>query len=263
MKLEKLHNLIYDLNEEVIANELAGTLSKYHQALAQSIAQPAEDTSNAFTAATEQLDSAVQDSVADKLPPSDKRMLEQIGGSRYFGSQLRARLKAIIEEQSPTPGLAVTEIQKFTASATKFYSTLATLLGALDQLNIDMDFTGTNEYEIGVTLPPKIFKDNLDDFSKELKRVDRHLRAFGELAADDPSSCRIRAVADGSVDLFLSALPEVAAVIADSIQQLAILYLLILKIRTSRQDLQKHKVSKAALDVGFLTQMYARLGGCG
>lgn len=248
MKAERLHNLVHDLNDEAKTRGLVTTLTSYHRTLAQSVSQPSTETSKAFGDAKAALAAAVEDSSADRLTPSYRRLLESIGGAHYFGVALEAGLERIIASHTATPGQAVTEVHQLVAAAHEYYATIETLKGALDKLGVDIDFTGEDQYEIGVVLPTALFKGNLEELNAELKLVDRYLRAFGELTSDDSSSPVIVAVADGSVDLFLQAIPEVASAVADAIEQIALIYLTILKIREHRRGLKESKISKEVLD---------------
>ena len=248
MKAEKLYNLVWDLDEEAKATNLGSLLDDYFNTLSQSLSVPDDSNSQIFKASKTALDTKIVGSVTDSLSPSNNKILKLIGGTDYFGSRLKKHLQTIIESNVATPGQAIVETEQHITKAKEFYATVEALDGALKNFNIEPDFMSEDEYEIGVMLPPKLFSGKLDEFSQELKVLDRHLKAFGELTDDNSSSPTIRAVANGSVELFLDAIPSVANVVADALQSLTLTYLMILKIRVHRRGLQKANVGKEVLD---------------
>ena len=248
MKAERLYNLVWDLKEEATPTNLRRLLDNYMNTLSQSLSAPDDAISQAFKVADTALNTELVDSVTNSLSPSNNKILELIGGTDYFGSRLKKHLQTIIESNVATPGQAIVETAQHIKKAKEFYTAVEELDGVLKHFNIEPDFMSEDEYEIGVMLPPKLFNENLDEFGKELKLLDRHLKAFGELTDDNSSSPTIRAVADGSVELFLDAIPSVAKVVADALQSLTRIYFTVLKIREHRRGLQKANVGKEVLD---------------
>lgn len=248
MNAERLHNVLYDLDAEVDKRGVASLLSNFHSTYNQSITQPNPETSEAFVKARDALSKELNRSVANAFSPSQARILSTIKGEPYYGNGLYDALQAIIGDNVATPGQAVSQIQEHIKVTNEFHAAVKSAHTALDKLHLECEYTGKNEYEIGVLLPGKLFNNNIDDLGTELHLLNRHLKVFGEIAGTDTASPTIRNISNGSVELFLNALPEVAECLAEGIEYLVILYLSILQIKKHRKDLkEKEKVPEETL----------------
>ena len=247
MNVERLHSLLWDLDHEATEKNFAQLLKQFHNTFNQSVTQPNPQTSEAFTSARINLVQVLEKSVANTLSPSTARHLTAIGGGEFFGNGMMEKLQAIIDANSATPGQAVASIQEHNQKANEYYAAIKSANQALGKLNIKHDFTQKDEYEVGVMLPADIFDNNIDELGTELHMLNRHMKVFGEIAGDDTSSPTIRSVSNGSLELFLNAVPDVAECIAEAIQYVVVMYLSILQIRQHREGLKKSKVPKEAL----------------
>lgn len=153
-----------------------------------------------------------------------------------------SELDTTITENSATPGKAVELIGELIKKATAFYALVETTHNDLKGLGFSHDYTGEADYEVGALFPSAIFGNNVEGLSAELKIFDRHIRTFGELAGQDVSSPTIRAIADGSLDIFVNALPDVASAIGSAIEKIVIIYLSILQIRQLRDEAKKREM---------------------
>jgi len=247
MNVERLHSILWDLDQEVSEKNLSQLLNQFHDTFNQSISQPNQDTSAAFIKVRNNLEQALKQSVANSLSPSAARHLELIGGGRFFGNGLIEALQSIVDTNTSTPGQAVAAIQEHNQKANEYYAAVKAANKALEKLSIEHDFTQNDEYEVGVLLPTDLFDNNIDELGTELHVLNRHLKIFGEIAGEDTSSPTIRSVSDGSLELFLNALPDVAECIAEAIEYVVIMYLSVLQIRKHREELKKNKVPKEVL----------------
>ena len=247
MNTERLKSVLYDLVAEFEAPDLKTLLNNFNITFNQSISQANAQTSEAFGKAREALWNKLKEAPINSLPPSQTRILTEIGGDAFFGNGLMYDLQAIIDENTATPGQAVIEIKKLIQEAIGFHSTVKAANEALENLTIQHDFTQKGEYEVGVLFPSKLFDNNIDDLGTELHVLNNHLKSYGEIAGEDTSNPTIRDISDGSIELFLNALPAVAECIAESIEHIVILYLSILQIRKHRKELKEEKVPDTAL----------------
>ncbi len=242
MDTGRLNNLLFDVNEEVKTLGLNSLLQKFHQTLSQSVTQPTQQTSTAFIQARDALWSATLSATSNTFAPSMKRMIAEMKAGRFLGLGIQAELESILAQNSATPGQAVEQVAEFNKRALEFYILAATAHKSLKELGIGCEFTSEDEYEVGALFPTDIFKNNLEGLEKELHQLDLHLKVFGELAGQDTSSPTIRAFATGSVEIFLNALPDVAAALGDAIEKIVIVYLSILQIRQLRDEARKKNI---------------------
>ena len=247
MNVERLHSILWDLDQEVSDQNVIQLLKQFQRTFNQSVMQPNQQTSDAFIAARTNLAQALEESVANSFSPSSAGHFAAIGGEQFFGSGLLKALQSIIDANTSTPGQAVEKIKEHNQKADEYYAAVKAANESLEKLNIDQDYTQKDEYEVGILLPNDLFNNNIDELSAELHILNRHLKVFGEIAGDDTSSPTIRSVSNSSLELFLNALPDVAGCIADAIQYIVVMYLTILEIRKHREGLKKKKVPKEVL----------------
>jgi hypothetical protein len=247
MNAERLHNVLYELNEETSRNNVPALLKNFQNTFNQSITQPNPQTSAAFIELRDALWTILKGNRSNFLPPSSARIVTAIGGEQYYGNGLVTALQGIIDDNAATPGQAVSAIQEHIMKADELYASVKTAHESLEKLNVTCDFTEKDEYEVGILLPPELFDNNIDDLATELHLLNRHIKVFGELAGADTSNPTIRSISNGSLELFLNALPDVAKCIAEAIEYIVIMYLSILQIRKYRKELKEEKVPDDAL----------------
>jgi superfamily I DNA/RNA helicase len=213
MNIERFNSIMYDIVLEEGEKKLTALLQSFQAAFNQNINQPNPSTVDTFLKARQALWEALAACRCNQFPPSQKAFLDSIEATKFVGNGLREELESILEKNASLPGQAVAEVQKHVQQTLKFIALVTTANKALVELNIENDFTGPNEYEVGVLLPSKLFNNDLEGLQKELARLNLHLKIFGELAADDVSSPKIRCVTNGSVDVFLEAAAPVAVLL--------------------------------------------------
>ncbi len=91
--------------------------------------------------------------------------------------------------------------------------------------------------------------NELGDLSVELRRLNILFGVFSELVTGSRDQFKIRAISSSEFGIFLAALPEVAAAIANALQQVVTLYGSILGIIVIHRQLGDHKLSQGTRDM--------------
>lgn len=242
MNVERFNSIMNDLMLEEEEPNIAALLQTLQKSFSQNISQPNPSTVQAFISARQALWEALANSRSNQFPPSQKAFIDSIDATKFVGNGLKAELERIIADNASTPGQAVVEVQNHIQKTLEFIARVKTINQNLIELNIEYDFTGKNEYEVGVLLPTALFNNNLEGLQKELCKLNQQMKVFGEIAADDTSSPTIRCITNGSADFFLNAVAPVAAFLAIAIERTVGLYLRILQIRKLRQEMKDTKV---------------------
>lgn len=248
MRAEKLRDVIYSLKEEVKSLNIINILNRFQQLFTTNITQPSPAASEQFIDTRQELFTILENALSNNLPPSRKNILKSIKGDVYFGKGLKASLENIIDENVSTPGQAIQQINEFLEKTKIYYSLIESTENNLKSLNIQCDYTDKDEYEIGILMPTSIFQNNIEGLIKELEILNRHLKVFGEIAGDDTSSPTIRNISDGTLDVFLNSLPEVASFFIDAIEKICVAYFTIIQIRKYREELRNKKVPDKVLE---------------
>jgi hypothetical protein len=242
MNIERFNSIMYDIVLEEGELKITSLLQTFQNAFAQNITQPNPSTADSFLKARQALWEALAACRSNQFPPSQKAFVDFIGATKFVGNGLKEELERILEQNASLPGQAVAEVQKHVQQTLEFIARATAANKTLVKLNIGHDFTGPDEYEVGVLLPTSLFNNDLEGLQKELHKLNQHMKVFGELAADDVSSPKIRCVTNGSVDLFLEANAPVAAFLAVAIERIVGLYLHVLQIKKLRKEMEETKV---------------------
>jgi hypothetical protein len=242
MDTGRLNSLLSHIADEVKTLGLTAQLQKFHQAFSQSVTQPNQPMSTAFISTRAALWELLASAASDQFPPSYRKMMDKMNATRFLGKGLRTSLEEILAENTMTPGQAVEQVAEFNKKAQAFYTLADSTHSNLKQLKIEYSVTSEEEYEIGALFPADLFKNNVEGLEQELHLLDRHLRTFGEMAGQDTRSPTIRVVASGTIEVFVNALPDVAAAIGDAIEKIVLVYLSILQIRQLRDAVKKKQM---------------------
>lgn len=248
MNAERLNNVLHDITAEVDEHSILSILQSFESMFIQNISQPNQQNADTFIQTRDVLNQALNKCRSNHFPPSQRTIVESIGGASFVGTGLMVALDQIIEDNIATPGQAITEVQKHVQGATDFFTTVQNTSTNFESLNIVCDYTQKDEYEFGVLLPADLFKNNLEGLTKEISSINRHLKTFGELAGADTASPTLRSVSSGSMEFFLNLIPEAADWISVAIERIVGLYLMVLLIRKNRSELKQNKVPKKALE---------------
>ncbi|MEN6560158.1 MAG: hypothetical protein ABFD52_05220 [Acidobacteriota bacterium] len=247
MNLERFNSIMWDVVGDNEKLNLIPLLQAFHRTFSQNITQPNQPNADAFKKADQALKDVLKTSSCNSFSPSQKAFLDSIKATDFVGDNLVLKLEHIIETNISMPGQAITEVQKHVENTIKFYNQAKIIKDTLEDMEIYCDFTRENEYEVGILFPSGLFNNNLDGLQKEIVKLNRHMKTFGLLAANDASSPTIRAVSNDSLDVFLNALPDVANCIVDAIKDIVLLYLAILQIKKYRLELKEKKVPAKVL----------------
>lgn len=243
MNIERLHNLLFNLNEENTELKINEQLQRFITVFTQNINQPSPQTADAYIKVKEEFWNILSQTKSNRLSPSNLKMLKSIKGENYYGLFLKEKIENIINENISTPGKAIEQLTIFQKEALQFYNNVSLLIKTLDLVNIEYEYTDKDEYEIGILLPVYIIDNNIEKLAKELNIIDRHLKTIGELVAQDTSSPTLRVITNGSpeIDVFINALPQIAEFFANAIEKIVIIYRGILGIREIRERMKASK----------------------
>lgn len=243
---------LYDVAQIVLNDYDSLTLPKlfgqFASTLTNSVNQPNPQNAEAFQTAKTNLEDALDKCGTNHMVPSEQQILNRMNGADLVGAGLRTRTDDILASNAMTPGNALQEINALNTQTAEFRKTVHSLIQAIDKLDLlTEEEIPADAAEIGVLLPSIIFNDDLEGLKNELAELDRHLRAFSEIAGGPKGSLKIRAVSSGSLDVFLKSAPGVAACVMVAVERLVALYKKILEIRKLRSELAEKDVPSQAI----------------
>ena len=148
---------------------------------------------------------------SNKWVPSWLRIVELIGGRNVHGSKLWLRIAAIVENTDYRRDHVAMLIGGVQSDVQTFLNIIRGLDAALQSAGIGRHQVPAWQCEIGALFPENLF--TIDDLTRELHELDRHLRTFAELGGTT-GGLPVLVLQTGSFDIFVLANPIVGAIVA-------------------------------------------------
>jgi hypothetical protein len=239
MNTGRLHALLDLIQRDYETNEIPQRLQAAADTLSASISAPTEEHAATFREALEALYLALDNSPFNTAPPSQIEMLMEIGAADKVGSELRQEIQSTLDSNTVTPAAGLAELQRINQVVSKFFQVVEQLRSGFTELGISGEVLKPGETEFGATIPWPTLDGNLEGLQKTLHQYDRALKAFGELADDNPQSPVIRSVGSSALQVFMQSSPAIALCIATAIERLCALYKQLLEIKLLRKEVRK------------------------
>lgn len=247
MNAGRLHAVLELIKRDYDKNEILSKLQVAVDALSASIKSASEDNAVAFRNAIADLYGSLDASPINSAPPSSLEIIKEIGALDKVGQGLRTEIGNTLDSNTVTPANALAELQRILEVVANFNEVVLQIIGGFEALKIPYEGLEPGESEIGVQIPWSVVDSNLHGLYKNLQQFDRALKAFGELADNNPESPAIKSVGSSLLQVFLTATPAIALCIATAIERLCALYKQILEIKLLRKKVHEHALPESVL----------------
>lgn len=248
MNAEQLHAVCKELEAEITEKRLVARLKKLEKALQQVVSQPQqtqfqEEVVSERTGLTE----ALSDIETKERPVIKKAIIDEIGGTALLGGRLMERVDESFLQQGVTPSVVLSNVTNIRDELATFYSGLRELISAFEKFGIDADVLEPYTAEIGVLIPRRKDREDLEFFAKDILKLNRDLQPFHELVTGRSTKFRIRSMSSSDFSLFLDVPPETAATIIGVVWAVMHGYEKLLDIRIKRKELAEDGVPEDVL----------------
>lgn len=237
MNVEQLHSTCLELKKEISSTDIIGTIQKLESNLQQLVNQPnqpqhQQEIGNLRTFLTERL-SEIEQSERSVVK---RNIIQEIGGSGLFGSELLERINESFIQVDVTPSLVHSDIHTILTELNEFNQGLDELIAGFKKFGIHTEELEPYTAELGVMIPRYNNSDDLDVLSKDLSRLNKELQAFNELVTGQADNFKVKTVSSSDISVFLNILPETAQAVVSTIALLMYGYDKLLDIRKKRQE---------------------------
>ncbi len=147
---------------------------------------------------------------ASSLNDADAELLDTLKNHDligYVGNGLFTKIKKILDENQLTPNLALTAIDELRIETTKKLATITTIDNAFAELKVEFWQLEDGVTEMLISIPIEEETKTLEDLAKEAKDWHRICDVISETFDIERNRVTIRAVASGSILLYLAAVP--------------------------------------------------------
>ena len=249
MNVEKLHEIAKAIRADLNATRTAATLETLLNSLQEQVNKPdqpapQQEVSRQLTA----LNEALSNSESNHFSPTWRQIAEELGAIDLLGNSLKERIEQIFASNQITPSVALTELRAIHVSITSLYATLDQLVKALEALGIGMTPLSGVECEVGVLIPRKFVDNRLEKLGAELSELNKIFGVFAEVASGGRPGFKVRTISSSDFNVYLEAVPAVAACIAFAVERIIATYKNLLDIRKHHRDLKALGVSTESLE---------------
>jgi hypothetical protein len=194
MNASRLREIVDLLLSREGESEIQVRLQELHTALADLVSQPQNTTHQTnFAQALSRLGVAAT-AVRATFEPAQIPLLEEIGADKYFLHDFAAEIAGWIQENPLSPAVARDKLTEFVNQRAQYLARITQLRDNLETLNIRASTLQPGDAEIGFLLPRTLFNNRLDPLIKELRDVNRIIRAFSEAALGRPEEVELREI---------------------------------------------------------------------
>lgn len=155
--------------------------------------------------------------IEDRYSPADRKSLREISADRFFDRSLAENIKSDIADNPITPAVVRQSVTQLAAERKSYLDSLRAITAGLSTLNILPSLLNEGDAEVGFTLPRPLFNNDLDGLIKELRTINRVIRAFGELVTGSAEPAEIHSISTSDPSFFFGLNPVVAAAIGGAV----------------------------------------------
>jgi hypothetical protein len=131
--------------------------------------------------------------------------LVEIGGEPLFGKRLKEHVETVLANNQITPAVALQTLRETLEELEKFEAALNSAVSAFRELDIGDESLKPGECEIGVLVPRVAVRNQLLNFSEELKELGFILNTFSEVATGKPDTLELRTLSSSDLLVYLRA----------------------------------------------------------
>jgi hypothetical protein len=243
MDASRLLEVLDQIEPELVTN-IEPALTELVNQLASQRANPSSDlTANVLPAYTRV--EAGFASVVGTMPPSQRQILEEIGGEEFLGESGLAGFRALFQTGSVGWLTSTQAVEEYRARISAFRTKVSTTRAGLRDLGIVAHTLDIGEFEVGVLIPLSLTDSKLNLLTEWFAEWNKIVRAYAEVAGDSDREVTVTDIATGTHELFLQVSRETAQALALTVVAVTKWYKDLLEIRKLRQELKERGVPVA------------------
>jgi len=249
MTAEKLVDLLTLLESTDKKTALQSRLEAVKESLTQLVSQPATPQYQSKLAdALAALDNAAAQ-LQDALTPSQRAMVEVMGGAEAFDPSIAQRVRGTVEKNAMTPAVAEKFVSEIAERRSQFLTAVRGAQQNLRKLQITASVVSPGSADLAFLIPRELFKNQLDPFAKELVFISRLLQHITEGLTGQAEDVQLEDLSSSIPTIALIAKAKVISTLADIVNKFLQAWEKVQKIRKMRADMKDMGIEGAPLDV--------------
>lgn len=250
MNVEKLLNVLTDLDDEETVKKIGTLLQEVINSLTQIVGNPSDQNfAKSFEEKLENLKNSFEDSISDEYTPSNYNIVKKLEIDRYYGINAWNHINSMLQQNNYNPQKLVQKLTEYNKERIKRVALLKASNSNLGELGFKAHFFDKEVYELGLMFLAESTKGyEIPEITKRLNRWNRILKEINELEGIGTQDQKIGLVSEGSLQFFIENSVETAAFLSLAIERIVKLYKNILEIRNLRSKMNELKFPKSEKD---------------
>jgi hypothetical protein len=192
MDAHRLRSVVDFLIAEHRRTEIAQRFTRIEEGLEKAAAKPSAEADERFRSAFTDLLAALRDSRTHDMIESDRRIVAEIGGSRYTGWGLAERVLEVANERPFLPGRAKSLFSNIAAELEAWQNGLVSVQAGLSFLDIGPRAADGGLWELGILLPERLIKGDAGNVVHEISAWDEQLKTLLPLFSEGMVTVALR-----------------------------------------------------------------------
>lgn len=248
MRAETVAEILTDFVEDFESLEILSLFEVVSVSLQNLAGSPASSHQQAVREAKDNLVNALKRSGFNNIPTGASVYISEMEIDSYLPKELVKRINQSFTGNEITPALTSEKFDKIKQDANYFVRTAKNFVESARFFEIIPDSPSGDEFEFSITVPRIVVNNELDDFGKELVRIDKMMGVFSELATGSREDFKIKFISSSELTVVLESAPAVAVMIATTLERICVAYERVLNIIKLHRELKGAKVPDLILE---------------
>jgi hypothetical protein len=236
---ERLHAIAIAMREELRATEQVATLSELVSSLNNAVSDPGQPNHQVQVASHRAtLVAALTAAASNRFPAVWRQNLDALGATDMLGVRLLDRIEEVFARNEITLAAAAQSLAEILEELQKFDTMLDQLLAGLGYFDIGSEELQPGEFEVGFLIPRGLVHNELAGLGNELVELKKALRPILELATGTVPDLKVRTISSSDFQVFIEAIPNVAAILSQVVDALFASYQKIIFMRENIQAMR-------------------------
>jgi hypothetical protein len=247
MNVERLYTVAQELQQDLNQTGVLNIIGQISGSL-QNITNQQNNGSHLqqLTNQLNQLKQKCSESALNEFPPLWEQVITELGFSP-FGNELYEKINDSIQRNQLTVPEAKKEIDQINSKFTARKKALDQMLSSFSTLELGSEELEPGECEVGVLVPRKFVKNDLNSLSDEFGNLNNIFGVFDEIATGSRSGFEVNSISSSDFGLYIAAAAPVVLIISQSIDKLMNAYKNYWEVKKIKQELEEKNVPSSNL----------------
>jgi hypothetical protein len=248
MRAETVAEIVADIIADFMELAVQKRINRLISALENQSSSPTPENQIAVKNAKDEILENFVKSRFTNYPIGLQITLDEMGLLGYLPDDFRDAIADAFEGNELTPAGVLEEIRAVKEKADKLWTTSEQFMEAAGFFEIEPDSPNEEEdFEFSISIPRSAVNNELDNFGRELVKIDKLMGVFCELGSGSRSDFKIKSISSSELTVILESAPAVAVLIVTALERLTKIYERILNILKLHKELEATKAPESVI----------------